>query len=132
MNSLVKKVIIYSMVGIMPIGFGASVIEASPRDKDQPNKQRYEDRGHDRNREKEQREQREQRERREQQERRQRERDERMRKENERHEREMRRRHHESEREWHKRQERERERHNRELRDIAAILIGIVIGSSNN
>ena len=134
MNSLVKKVIIYSMVGIMPIGFGASVIEASPRDKDQPNKQRYEDRGHDRNREKEQREQRERREReqREQRERRERERDERTRKENERHEREMRRRHHESEREWHKRQERERERHNRELRDIAAILIGIVIGSSNN
>lgn len=30
MNSLVKKVAIYSMVAIMQIGLGASVIEASP------------------------------------------------------------------------------------------------------
>lgn len=63
-------------------------------------------------------------------EKRRREHDKRMRLEHERHEREMRRRHHESEREWRERQRLEEERHDRELRDIAAIIIGIVIGRS--
>lgn len=57
--------------------------------------------------------------------------DERQRQENERHEREMRRRSHESEREWRERQERETERHDEALREIAALLIGIAIGSGS-
>lgn len=118
MKSIAKKVIIYSMVGIMQLGFGASVIEASPGSDYQPYGQRYEDRDHDhdhyRDRE------------------RRREHDERLRRENERHEREMRRRHHESEREWRERQERERHHHDDELRVIGALLIGIAIGSANN
>ncbi|MBP2660571.1 MAG: hypothetical protein H6Q69_3603 [Firmicutes bacterium] len=44
----------------------------------------------------------------------------------------MRRHDHESKREWHDRQEREKKRHNNALREIAALLIGIAIGSSNN
>jgi hypothetical protein len=39
---------------------------------------------------------------------------------------------HESERDWHDRQERENKRHNDALREIAALLIGIAIGSSDN
>lgn len=58
--------------------------------------------------------------------------DERLRKENERHEREMRRRDHEDEREWHERQERERQQHEDNLREIEALVIGIIIGSSNS
>lgn len=113
MKSLVKKVIIYSMVGIMQVGFGASIIEASPLHSPQRIVQ-FDDGDHNRERDQ------------------QREHDERMNKENERHEREMRRRDHESEREWRERQERENQRHEDALREIAALLIGIAIGSSSN
>lgn len=58
--------------------------------------------------------------------------DERQREEKERHEREMKRRPHESEREWRERQERENKRHDQALREIAALLIGIAIGSGSN
>ncbi|MBP2644233.1 MAG: hypothetical protein H6Q67_2120 [Firmicutes bacterium] len=115
MKSVAKKVIIYSMLGIMQVGMVSSVAAAAPgplqssgivqldhhdqRDHSDDERRRH---------------------------------DERMRQENERHEREMRRRHYESEREWRERQRREDDRHDRELRDIAAILIGIVIGSASN
>jgi arylamine N-acetyltransferase len=112
MKNVVKKMITYSMVGIMQVGIGASIASASPI----ANHEIVQfSRGHS-----------------QQDNDRQREHDERLRKENERHEREMRRRAHEDEKEWHERQEREKERHDRELREIAALLIGIVIGSASN
>ncbi|KYZ77827.1 hypothetical protein AXX12_17345 [Anaerosporomusa subterranea] len=100
------------MVGIMQVGLGASVIEASSLHNDGPLRTvRLEQRRDNERR---------------------REHDERKRKENKRHESEMRRRSHESEREWHNRQERERDRHDGALREIAALLIEIAIGSSSN
>lgn len=113
MNNVLKKTVIFSMVGMMQVGFGASVIEASALHIDTPRSVQLDDRHHRDNE-------------------RRREHDERRRQENERHEREMRRRPHESEHEWHKRQERERDRHDQALREIAALLIGIAIGSASN
>jgi hypothetical protein len=113
MKNIGKKVIIYSMVGMMQLGFGATVLEASPLYNDGPPRiAQVDDRDHHAER--------------------RREHDRRRDEENRRHEREMRRHRGESEREWHERQERERERHDDALRDIAGILIGIVIGSSIN
>ena len=112
MKNIVKKVAIYSMVGIMQLGLGASVIEASPLHNGTPKTVAYE-----------QRQDRHDRERMEQ------ERRERERVENERHEREMQRRQHESEREWHERQEREKERHDNTMNEIKAGVLGIIIGS---
>lgn len=91
MKNVFKKIVIYSMVGVMQLGLGASVIEASPRDNDHHD-QRYEERVHNR--------------------------EHRIREENQRHEREMRRHHHESEREWRERQHRENERHRHILFEI--------------
>ncbi|MBP2660573.1 MAG: hypothetical protein H6Q69_3605 [Firmicutes bacterium] len=107
MKKIVKKIMIYSMVGMMQLGLGATVIEASPLHNDGPDMQQQDDR-HDQDRH------------------------ERERHERERHEREMQRRHHESEREWHDRQEREKQRHDNTMNEIAAGLIGIVIGSQIN
>jgi hypothetical protein len=112
MKNIVKKIAIYSMIGMMQIGFGASVIEASPLHNNQGIVQ-LNGRDHNNNE-------------------RQREHDRREREENERHNREMQRRDHESDRDWHERQKRENKRHNNALREIAALLIGIAIGSSNN
>jgi flagellar biosynthesis GTPase FlhF len=111
MKNIVKKIAVYSMVGMMQIGFGASVIEASPlhNEGSQQIVQMDNRDNHDNER--------------------QRERDRRQREENERHEREMRRHHHESEREWHERQEREKQRHDNTMHEIEAGLIGILIGS---
>lgn len=44
----------------------------------------------------------------------------------------MRRHDHEDEQEWHERQERERQQHEDNLRKIEALVIGIIIGSSNS
>lgn len=106
MKNIAKKAIIYSMVGIMQVGFSVSVIEASPQHSPQ---QIIQLDNHDNDR--------------------QREHDERLRQENERHEREMRRRDNESDQEWHERQKREKKRHEDALRDISIFLIGIEIGS---
>jgi membrane protein involved in colicin uptake len=115
MKNVVKKITIFSMVGLMQIGFGASVIEASPLHIDDSSQQfvQLDGRDHHDNE-------------------RRREHDRRQREENARHEREMRRRHHESEREWHQRQERERQRHENTMHEIEAGLIGIWIGSQIN
>ncbi|CUH96844.1 hypothetical protein P22_2955 [Propionispora sp. 2/2-37] len=103
MNKLAKKVIVYSLVGIMQFGFGASVIEASPRDHhDWQAHHRYD-----------------------------KDREQRIREENRRHEREMRRRHHESEREWRERQQREKEHHEEIMRTLGGLaILGIIL--SNN
>ena len=97
MNGLVKKTIIYSMVGLMQVGLFATVAEASPRLVEMS---RYEDR-HDHHRRDIEREK-----------------EHRLREENRRHEHEMRRRPFESRRAWHERQQREIERHRRAVHDI--------------
>ncbi|MDU2063651.1 MAG: hypothetical protein E6713_02325 [Sporomusaceae bacterium] len=118
MKRVGKKIMIYSLVGMMQIGWGVSVLEASPLTQENRSVIQLDDRHHmEREREHEER---------------QREHDRRMREEQKRHEHEMRRHPHESEREWHRRQEQERERHEREMRIIAAVLIGAVIASSGN
>ena len=118
MKSVAKKVAIYTMVGLLQVGLFSSVAAAAsgPVHNDNSHRQTYLDRDdrHDRNDD------------------RKRMHDERKREENERHEREMKRRPHESDREWRERQEQEKERHNNALREIAALLIGIAIGYSNN
>ncbi len=114
MKNAIKKIAIFSMVGMMQIGFGASVIEASPLHNDGP--QRFvqlDDRDHHNND-------------------RQRDHDKREREENERHEKEMKRRNHESDRELHDRQEKTHQRHENTSNEIAAGLIGILIGTQIN
>jgi hypothetical protein len=110
MNSIAKKIIIYSLVGIMQVGLGVTVIEASPVYNDGPQRiVQLEDRHDDNDR--------------------QQENVKRLRDENERHEREMRRRDHESDREYHERQRRENKRHENALHDIEILLTGISICS---
>ncbi|MBP2663346.1 MAG: hypothetical protein H6Q71_1294 [Firmicutes bacterium] len=109
MNKMAKKVIIYSMVGLLQCGLGVSVIEAAQRQPEPPSQEQGDDRHYqDQDREK------------------------RIQEENERHEREMRRHDHESEQEWHERQERERERHDRNLETIAGLVLAIIGNSNNN
>ena len=113
MKNLTKKIMVFSMVGMIQIGFGAAVLEASPLHNDDSHRfVQFDDRHDDDSW-------------------RQQNHDERLRKENERHEREMKRRHHESEQEWHERQERENQQHEDNLREVEALLIGIAIGANN-
>ncbi|MCC5466011.1 hypothetical protein [Pelosinus baikalensis] len=105
MKGIVKKIAIYSMVGIMQVGFGASIIEASPlQNNPTPMQLRYD--RHDQGRDRHDRERWD----------RERQRQERL--ENERHERAMKRRPHETRKQWRERQKHEIERHERELRNI--------------
>lgn len=97
MRSIVKKMVIYSMVGLMQVGFGASIIEASPRHNDQQHERRQEDRPEHR--------------------------DERINKERARHEKEMQRRDHENEHEWRERQEREKKHHEETMRAIGGLAL---------
>jgi membrane protein involved in colicin uptake len=100
MKNIVKKIAIFSMVGMMQIGLGASIIEASPLyNEPAPMQQQNNWRvGHG--------------------DRFEHDRQQRERAENERHEREMKRRPHETRKQWHERQKHENERHERELREI--------------
>ncbi|WP_188399743.1 hypothetical protein [Sporomusa sp. GT1] len=150
MNCMLKKTIIYSMLGLMQVGMFSSVAAAAPvslynNDSQQisylsrghgPDRDHRRGPGHDDRRDHDRRERERREQERREQERREQERrrihNERKRIENERHEREMRRRAHESRKEWRERQEREKQRHDREMRTIAALLIGIAIGSANN
>ena len=116
MSSVAKKVVAYSMIGILQVGLFSSVASAAPgwqqgRDSQQMERfhSRHDDK-HDRDEEK------------------RRQHEERQREEDERHEREMKRKPHESRKEWRERQEREKERHDQRKREIAALLIGVVIG----
>jgi hypothetical protein len=113
MKNLTKKIMIFSMVGMMQIGFGAAVLEASPLHNDGSHRfVQFDDRHDEHDRDYWQHEH-----------------DERLHKENERYRHEMARRHHENRWEWHERQERERQQHEDNLRGIEALLIGIAIGS---
>lgn len=107
MNNVAKKIMIYSLAGIMQLGLGASVIEASPLHIEGSQSIVQLDDRHDNH-------------------------DRRQREENDRHNREMRRHDRENDRDWHDRQERENNRHNNTMNEIAAGLIGIVIGSTLN
>lgn len=114
MNSLMKKVVVYSLVAILQAGIGTAALEASPRHDDQrdaarDNRGRHEERRYENNH------------------RDQRDREIRHREENERHEREMMRREHESEREWRERQRIENERHDQILRDIGIAAVVYMI-----
>ncbi len=103
MNSIVKKGIIFSMLGIMQLGIGASVIEASPRH-DNRHEQRYEKK-HDN-------------------------RDHRIKEERKRHDREMKRRDHENEREWKERQAREKAHHEEVMRTIGGLALLYIIANN--
>jgi hypothetical protein len=103
MESLTKKIMIYSMVGMMQVGLGATVVAASPLYNDgSPRIVQLDDR-HDRERQ-----------------------------ENDRHAREMRRHDHESDRDWHDRQARENQQHDNTMNEIAAGVVGFVLGSAIN
>ena len=117
MKKITKKVVTYSLLGLMQIGIfaTATAAEASPFYNHSQRPIQLDDR-RDSHRDDDRRQ----------------EHDRRVREENERHEKEMRRKPHESEREWRERQEREKERHDQTLREIAALLIGFAIGSANN
>jgi hypothetical protein len=105
MNNIAKKIMIYSMAGIMQVGLGATVIEASPlHNEGVPGIVQLDDR-HD-------------------------EHDRRQNEENRRHEREMQRHDRESDRDWHERQRHENERHDNTMNEIEAGIIGIIIGST--
>lgn len=107
MKSIAKKIVIFSMIGLMQVGLGASVIEASPRHDDKH--QRYEQRERDRDRD----------------------RDHRIREEQRRHEREMQRRENEREQDWKERQQREKEHHEEVMRTLGGIAILALILSNN-
>jgi hypothetical protein len=108
-KNVARKIMIYSMVGMMQVGLGATVgatvIEASPFYNDGSQIVQLD---------------------------RQSEHDERQRQENERHEREMRRHDGENDRDWHERQRIENERHEQALHDIEAFLLGAALGSASN
>ena len=110
MGKLTKKIMILAIVGIMQVGLGITVSEASPAHIDDSHRiEHFDDRHNDEW---------------------QQNHDERLHRENERHEREMNRLHSESEREWQERQERENQRHKDNLREIEALLIGVAIGAN--
>ena len=94
---------IYLLAGIMQLGLGAAVIEASPLHNDGPQIVQLDNRHGNR--------------------------DEQKRQENERHARAMRRHNNESDRDWNDRQWRENQRHDNTMNEILAGVVGIVIGS---
>lgn len=106
MKSITKKIIVFSMVGMMQFGIGVSLSEASPSHDDS---QRYEhhDRKYHEKMEKERRH--------------------REQMEVERHEREMQRYQFESSWHWRERQRLENERHEREMERIAIDIIRLII-----
>lgn len=94
MKNIIRKIAIFSILGLVQIGLGTPVIEASPLHNSASMQQQN---AHDR--------------------------DEAERIENERHEREMERRPNESEQEWNERQSREKAKHERNLMRIARAII---------
>ena len=105
MTRTAKKIIVYSLVGILQFGLGAATLEASPRHDGHGPGQRYEQHRNDHRNDRE------------------RERERRLKLEKARHEREMMRRQHESEWAWRDRQRAENERHDRIVKDIVGLVI---------
>lgn len=116
MNSIVKKVVVFSLIGVMQVGIGMSITEASSRHNDKHHskhngkhhEQRYDrHRDHDHDREY------------------------RIKIERERHEREMRRHDHESDWQYNERMEREKEHHEEVMRTLGALAILAVVLDNN-
>lgn len=103
MNSMIKKIMVFSLVGIMQAGLGTALTEASPVHHD--GESRMEEH-HDHHREREAR---------------QRRHDAEVRRENERYEREMRRHEDESWHAWRQRRAHENHRHEEELHRIEIV-----------
>jgi len=97
MKIVAKKVIIYSMLGLMQLGMFSSVAAASPRQEEPP---RFEQRNDHQQRDLEK------------------EKEQRLHEENKRHEQEMKRHPFESKKQWHERQKQENERHERAIHEI--------------
>ncbi|SFM10995.1 hypothetical protein [Pelosinus propionicus] len=93
MKGFVKKGIIFSLIGVMQLGIGASVIEASPKHENRNHKQHWDNRDH------------------------------RIQEERDRHEREMARRDHEEEWQWKERQKREKDHHEEVMRTLGGIAL---------
>jgi hypothetical protein len=109
MNKIAKKVVIFSLVGLLQAGLGTAVLEASPRQAPPP--QAHADREAQEHRMQAEKDRHEQ------------ERQHRLQAERERHDREMVRHQHESEWAWRERQREENERHDRMVRDIMAAAV---------
>jgi hypothetical protein len=109
MKNLAKKIMIYSMAGMMQLGLGATVgataIEASAFDNGGSQIVQLDRQG---------------------------DHDQRQREENRRHEREMHRHDGESDRDWNDRQWAENQRHDNTMNEIEAALAGFVLGSVVN
>lgn len=93
MKDFVKKGIIFSLIGVMQLGIGASVTEASPRHENKQHKQHWDDR------------------------------DYKIQEERERHEREMKRHDHEEEWQWKERQEKEKAHHEEVMRTLGGLAL---------
>ena len=143
MRNLTKKIIIYSMVGMMQIGLGTAAIEASPRgdwhqqqnDQQWQENQRHEHAMKARSRENHQQwNDRQWRENQRHEYYMQQSNDRQYRNEMEvqRHEREMQRRENENAREWNDRQWVENQQHDNTMNEIAAGVIGYLLGSATN
>jgi hypothetical protein len=107
MKSLAKKFVVFSLIGLMQVGLGASVLEASPRHDDHRRDYRYEQRQKEKDREA------------------------RIREERARHEREMQRHHHESDWQYQERMKREKDHHEEVMRTLGALAILAVVLNNN-
>ncbi len=103
MNNMAKKLMIYSLVGLIQVGLGATIVAASPLYNDGSPRIVQLDNRHDRERQ-----------------------------ENNRHAQEMRRHNGENDRDWHDRQARENQQHDNTMNEIAAGVLGFVVGSATN
>ncbi|SEJ74222.1 hypothetical protein SAMN05660742_115116 [Propionispira arboris] len=106
MRNITKKIMIFSMIGIIQTGFGASIIEASAFQNDRPmnrdhQEARFDHRDHDRD------------------EFRQREYDRKVREENDRYEQEIQRHRFETRQDWRERRSHEKHRHEQILKRLA-------------
>lgn len=106
MKSITKKIVVFSMVGMMQFGFGAALTEASPSHDDSRWYEHHDQKYHEKM---------------------VRERQHLERMEMERHEREMRRYRFESSWHWRERQRIENERHEREMERIAIDIVRLII-----
>jgi membrane protein involved in colicin uptake len=117
LKKIIKNIAIYSMIGMMQVGLGVSISEASPLHNWYTTPQQYDQDNHDQDQDRD----------RHEQERHEKERHERERIERERHEHEMERHEHEDEGAWRERQRIENERNADNVRRIAHDILDIVL-----
>lgn len=112
MKNMAKKIVVFSLIGLMQVGVGASITEASARYDNNHSEHRYEERCKDHHNNNHH------------------NRERRIQEENDRHEREMRRLDYENEREYRERQEREKEHHEEIMRTLGGLaLLAIVLNN---